>query len=34
VVLEEVVIKGVKPSGVVEKSLVNWAFALVITLVG
>jgi hypothetical protein len=26
--------KGVKPSGVVEKGIVNWAFVLVITLVG
>jgi hypothetical protein len=25
--------KGVKPNGVVEKGLVNWAFVLVITLV-
>ncbi|PNX78030.1 hypothetical protein L195_g034004 [Trifolium pratense] len=34
VIQEEVVSKGVKPSGVVEKDLANWAFALVITLVG
>jgi hypothetical protein len=26
--------KGVKPNGVVEKGHVNWAFVLVITLVG